>query len=108
MKKPAIDPADLALERARQLKAVQLSRGGVEALTDVATPEEPPGFSRLHECRQARAQFWVRAVLRPRARNSGQAGGTEGQYQQIHHERRPVGLYPAHAFLLRIVHLQKT
>jgi hypothetical protein len=42
MKKPAIDPADLALERARQLKAVQLSRGGGEALTDVATPEEPP------------------------------------------------------------------
>ena len=32
MKKPALDPADLALERARQLKAVQLSRG----------EEEPP------------------------------------------------------------------
>jgi hypothetical protein len=42
MKKPAIDPADLALERARQLKAVQLSRGGGEAHTDAATPEEPP------------------------------------------------------------------
>jgi len=41
MKKPAIDPADLALERARQLKAVQLSRGGGEAPADVATPEEP-------------------------------------------------------------------
>ena len=41
MKKPAIDPADLALERARQLKAVQLSRGGDEAPTDAATPEEP-------------------------------------------------------------------
>jgi len=42
MKQPAIDPADLALERARQLKAVQLSRGGGEATADVATPEEPP------------------------------------------------------------------
>jgi hypothetical protein len=42
MKKPAIDPADLALERARQLKAVQLSRGGGEAPSDAATPEEPP------------------------------------------------------------------
>jgi hypothetical protein len=43
MKKPAMDPADLALERARQLKAVQLSRGGEdESPTDVATPEEPP------------------------------------------------------------------
>ena len=42
MKKPAIDPADLALERARQLKAIQLSRGGGEAPADAATPEEPP------------------------------------------------------------------
>ena len=42
MKKPAIDPADLALQRARQLKAVQLSRGGDEPPTDAATPEEPP------------------------------------------------------------------
>ncbi len=42
MKKPAIDPADLALERARQLKAVQLSRGGGEAPTDAATSEQPP------------------------------------------------------------------
>src|SRR6266404_4480522 len=41
MKKSAIDPADLALERARQLKAVQLSRGGGEAPTDAA-PGEPP------------------------------------------------------------------
>ena len=41
MKKPAIDPADLALERARQLKAVQLSRGGGEPPQDASTPEEP-------------------------------------------------------------------
>jgi hypothetical protein len=31
MKRSAIDPADLALERARQLKAVQLSRSGGES-----------------------------------------------------------------------------
>jgi hypothetical protein len=43
MKKTAMDPADLALERARQLKAVQLSRGGGEPPTEgAATPEEPP------------------------------------------------------------------
>ena len=38
MKRSAIDPADLALERARQLKAVQLSRSGGEP--PVPTPEE--------------------------------------------------------------------
>ncbi len=42
MKKPAIDPADLALERARQLKALQLSRGGGELPSDPAIPEGPP------------------------------------------------------------------
>jgi hypothetical protein len=42
MKKPAMDPADLALERARQLKAVQLSRGGGEPPHDASPPEEPP------------------------------------------------------------------
>jgi outer membrane biosynthesis protein TonB len=42
MKKSAIDPADLALERARQLKAVQLSRGGGEPLQNASAPEEPP------------------------------------------------------------------
>jgi hypothetical protein len=41
MKKPVMDPADLALERARQLKAVQLSRGGGEAPQDASAPEEP-------------------------------------------------------------------
>jgi hypothetical protein len=40
MKKPALDPADLALERARQLKAVQLSRGEGEPPTPASTPEE--------------------------------------------------------------------
>lgn len=40
MKKPALDPADLALERARQLKAVQLSRGEDEA---PPTPAPVPG-----------------------------------------------------------------
>src|SRR5689334_19221382 len=39
MKKPALDPADLALERARQLKAVQLSRGEDEPPTPAPTPE---------------------------------------------------------------------
>ena len=34
MKKPALDPADLALERARQLKAAQLSRGGGDGPPD--------------------------------------------------------------------------
>jgi hypothetical protein len=42
MKRPAIDPADLALERARQLKAVQLSRSGVEPPVPALTPEEAP------------------------------------------------------------------
>ena len=47
MKRPAIDPADLALERARQLKAVQLSRSGGEPPAPASTPEsvvvdEPP------------------------------------------------------------------
>jgi outer membrane biosynthesis protein TonB len=42
MKKPALDPADLALERARQLKAVQLSRGGGEPQPDASAPEEEP------------------------------------------------------------------
>jgi outer membrane biosynthesis protein TonB len=41
MKKTAMDPADLALERARQLKAVQLSRSGGEPPSDASTPEEP-------------------------------------------------------------------
>ena len=40
MKRSAIDPADLALERARQLKAVQLSRTGVEPPVSASTPEE--------------------------------------------------------------------
>jgi len=40
MKQPAIDPADLALERARQLKAVQLSRAGGEPPPDARAPEE--------------------------------------------------------------------
>ena len=42
MKKPALDPADLALERARQLKAVQISRGGGEPQPDASAPEEEP------------------------------------------------------------------
>jgi outer membrane biosynthesis protein TonB len=42
MKKPALDPADLALERARQLKAVQLSRGGGEGPPAASAPEEEP------------------------------------------------------------------
>jgi hypothetical protein len=42
MKRPAIDPADLALERARQLKAVQLSRSGGEPPAPASTPEEAP------------------------------------------------------------------
>jgi hypothetical protein len=42
MKKPALDPADLALERARQLKAVQLSRGGGDDPTDASAPKEEP------------------------------------------------------------------
>jgi outer membrane biosynthesis protein TonB len=42
MKKPALDPADLALERARQLKAVQLSRGGGEPPPDASAPQEEP------------------------------------------------------------------
>lgn len=42
MKKPQLDPADLALERARQLKAVQLSKGGGESSEDATPPEEPP------------------------------------------------------------------
>jgi hypothetical protein len=42
MKKPAIDPADLALERARQLKAVQISRSGGEPAPPAANPDEPP------------------------------------------------------------------
>jgi hypothetical protein len=40
MKRSGIDPADLALERARQLKAVQLSRSGVEPPVPASTPEE--------------------------------------------------------------------
>jgi hypothetical protein len=40
MKRSAIDPADLALERARQLKAVQLSRSAAESTAPVSTPEE--------------------------------------------------------------------
>jgi hypothetical protein len=40
MKKPALDPADLALERARQLKAVQLSRGEGDPPTPASTPAE--------------------------------------------------------------------
>ena len=40
MKRSAIDPADLALERARQLKAVQLSRSGGEPPVPASTPEE--------------------------------------------------------------------
>jgi hypothetical protein len=40
MKRSAIDPADLALERARQLKAVQLSRSGGEPPMLASTPEE--------------------------------------------------------------------
>jgi hypothetical protein len=39
MKKPVLDPADLALERARQLKAVQLSRGEGDPPTPALTPE---------------------------------------------------------------------
>jgi outer membrane biosynthesis protein TonB len=42
MKKPAMDPADLALERARQLKAVQLPRSGGEGPPDTSAPEEEP------------------------------------------------------------------
>jgi hypothetical protein len=42
MKRPAIDPADLALERARQLKAVQLSRNEGEPSVSASTPEEAP------------------------------------------------------------------
>src|SRR5262245_41584901 len=42
MKKPALDPADLALERARQLKAVQLSRGGGDGTPDASVPQEGP------------------------------------------------------------------
>ena len=42
MKKPPIDPAELALERARQLKAVQLSRSGGEPAPEPAPHEEPP------------------------------------------------------------------
>jgi hypothetical protein len=49
MKRSAIDPADLALERARQLKAVQLSRSGGEPPMLASTPEEilstPESFS---------------------------------------------------------------
>lgn len=40
--KSAIDPADLALERARQLKAVQLSRSGGEPPVPASTPEDAP------------------------------------------------------------------
>src|SRR3984893_17922292 len=40
MKRSAIDPADLAQERARQLKAVQLSRSGGESPVLASTPEE--------------------------------------------------------------------
>ena len=40
MKRSAIDPADLALERARQLKAVQLSRSGGEPSVPTSTAEE--------------------------------------------------------------------
>ena len=40
MKRSAIDPADLALERARQLKAVQLSRSGGEPPVPASIPEE--------------------------------------------------------------------
>ena len=40
MKRSAIDPADLALERARQLKAVQLSRSATEPTAPASTPEE--------------------------------------------------------------------
>ena len=40
--KSAIDPAELALERARQLKAVQLSRSGGEPPVPASTPEEAP------------------------------------------------------------------
>ena len=40
MKRSAIDPADLALERARQLKAVQLSRSAGEPTVPASTPEE--------------------------------------------------------------------
>ena len=40
MRRSAIDPADLALERTRQLKAVQLSRSGGEAPVSASTPEE--------------------------------------------------------------------
>jgi hypothetical protein len=48
MKKPPIDPAELALERARQLKAVQLSRsGGEPAPQEPAPHEEPPSTAEL-------------------------------------------------------------
>ena len=40
MKRSAIDPADLALERARQLKAVQPSRSAAEPTAPVSAPEE--------------------------------------------------------------------
>src|SRR6202022_3883017 len=40
MKRSAIDPADLPLERPRQLKAVQLSRSGGESPVLASTPEE--------------------------------------------------------------------
>jgi hypothetical protein len=42
MKKNVIDPADLALERARQLKAVHLSRTGGEPPPDASAPEPIP------------------------------------------------------------------
>ena len=48
MKKPALDPADLALERARQLKAVQLSRGGGDGPPDASAPEEEPSSTVEH------------------------------------------------------------
>jgi len=48
MKKPPIDPAELALERARQLKALQLSRsGGEPAPSEPAPHEEPPSTAEL-------------------------------------------------------------
>jgi hypothetical protein len=40
MKRSPIDPADLALERARQLKAVQLSRNASESSVPASTPED--------------------------------------------------------------------
>lgn len=47
MKKAAIDPADLALERAKQLRAVQISRGGDEPGPLDSPPEEAPSPSQL-------------------------------------------------------------